>query len=807
MTLDLRRFALLTRRQFCSGTLGAVAAGALCVAGRTAEDPQGESASLTLPSVWRAGQFDRPWGVLALTLDLSSGAPVLDHGWHTGKRRLRCRWRGAKAALWVSIPAGLPPDEVSLTAINNSNAPLRLHCTALWRIRSAAFPASDATGWTPIPPGGEVPLRYRIATESLNQMDGLQFSLESAGDSGDVLLSELELHTAARELGSLRMAGPVRAGRPAVVQIISAIDESLWLEVRRGDIAVWAQRLPECPASQQVSHQVVLPAELTAGTYVFGLTSAGRRNVSGDVSVRVETGVSGTAFTGRPVTLRAIRCDLAQAQGSDVTSLLDRLESEAISHDPTAGLQIRVMMRPPLWWVLANRRDVALHADGWFFSPAVDSDGYPMASLASDVWRMQSVSLLQALVDGIKGRRWGQRVVDICLELPTPPPHKRAADYSTNASARLAGWLAETRRMAPSRVNLVPLPERLDPVGVGIFASDERDVQAYSWRLFHDSLTIEYTKQLMGALSARSAVTITVGVPEWPSLWYPYPARWFDAGVQRVERRSALLMTGGDASRHPWPVQVALVCDEASMRLTPPGSPYGYAGAVHLAETLNRIGAPWSARTADQLTSLSDEVKLLILFGFIAPDSSMRRVLQQVIRQGGRHVVVFGPAGLVDPVTREWRRSGPRLLLSLPLEFDHGPGPIEIGAGPSAPIWPRIIGDDTGGLLYSDGTPATSHRESGRGLLTWCGSPYLDSGILRDWGTAAGIHLYAPEGVSIGFSESSMTVLSRDTSDVLLQLPAPRTLRDPLDGWTAAGSRIVCPVVPNRLRRLEVLEA
>lgn len=242
------------------------------------------------------------------------------------------------------------------------------------------------------------------------------------------------------------------------------------------------------------------------------------------------------------------------------------------------------------------------------------------------------------------------------------------------------------------------------------------------------------------------------------------------------------------------------------MRLAPPGSPYGYAGALHLGEALNRIGAPWTVRTIDQLASLPADIKLILVHCLIAPDPPMRRTLQQLIRQGERHVVVIGPAGLVDPVTLEWRRTGPRLLLSLPLEFDNAPGPVGIGAGSSSPIWPRLIGDDEGGLLYSDGAPATSHRYLAGGRLTWCGSPYLGSGILRNWGTAAGIHLYAPDGVSVGFSENSLTVMSRDASEVMLQLPAPRTLHDPLDGWTSAGIRVNCPVVPNRPKRLEVLD-
>jgi hypothetical protein len=182
--------------------------------------------------------------------------------------------------------------------------------------------------------------------------------------------------------------------------------------------------------------------------------------------------------------------------------------------------------------------------------------------------------------------------------------------------------------------------------------------------------------------------------------------------------------------------------------------------------------------------------------------------LRRLIDRGGRTIIVVGPAGLANPDTQQWDRNATAALTGLPITVEDSVAPgvaklasdgKEVSHVPT--LRPRASVASEGWMTYADGKTAGSERAlNNGGRLIWCGVPPLDSDLLRGWVEGAGVHCYAPVGVTVHASKQLVSITASSTGEMELHWPKSTTVTDLLDGWSGKGRDMNCPFETNQTR-------
>lgn len=257
--------------------------------------------------------------------------------------------------------------------------------------------------------------------------------------------------------------------------------------------------------------------------------------------------------------------------------------------------------------------------------------------------------------------------------------------------------------------------------------------------------------------------------------------------------------------------QIAFLVDDSSLAWTPPASTYLHAAHKMLLFALARTGAPvgvWLVSDADRLP---ERIRFVVVANATAADPADIAKLRALIAQGGRTVLIVGPAGCVDPKRGGWDATAPARLLDLPIRVidEVLPGHlVQLDGKPVATIEqlrPRAQLEGEGLLRYADGPGACAERGlANGGRLIWCGMPPCSSELLGRWADEAGVHKYAPDGFTLYAARGLVSVTAPRAGEAMLRFPSAVAVKDLFDGWQGEGSQMACPFAVGQTRLLLV---
>ncbi|MDX9972484.1 MAG: hypothetical protein RBU21_05765 [FCB group bacterium] len=291
--------------------------------------------------------------------------------------------------------------------------------------------------------------------------------------------------------------------------------------------------------------------------------------------------------------------------------------------------------------------------------------------------------------------------------------------------------------------------------------------------------------------------------------WFSLLASWHhDAGLQEEFAREIALNRSVSEYDRTSMDEVAFVIDDATFASMPPASPLPRATNADLLYALGRTGAPVGVWLLSDLDRLPERIRVVVVASATAARTEDIAKLREVIKRGGKTVVVIGPAGLVDPATMEWNFDATRELTGLPVTIEDAAAPgaatlVADGKEVSsiAALRPRAYSDESGWLQYRDGKAAGGERAlDNGGRLIWSGVPPLDSALLRMWLEAAGVHCYAPVGFTVHASAELIAVTAPVAGEAVLHWPGALPVTDLFDGWAGSGKRMTCPFEAGQTR-------
>ena len=214
---------------------------------------------------------------------------------------------------------------------------------------------------------------------------------------------------------------------------------------------------------------------------------------------------------------------------------------------------------------------------------------------------------------------------------------------------------------------------------------------------------------------------------------------------------------------------------------------------------LGRSGAPVGVWLMSDLDNLPDHIRVVVLANAWAVSARTRMAIRRLLTKGGRTVLAFGPAGLIDPATYRWQADGPADLLQMPLRLDTQSAPQRVTL-PDGVNWtgsaatpPRIWCEPATEGRYDDGHGAVLSRDlPDGGRLIWFGTPPLHTGYCRRLLEQAGVHLYAPENCVVHASRDLTAITAATAGTLPLHWPVSARRRDLIDGMTLTGQVTPC---------------
>jgi hypothetical protein len=295
--------------------------------------------------------------------------------------------------------------------------------------------------------------------------------------------------------------------------------------------------------------------------------------------------------------------------------------------------------------------------------------------------------------------------------------------------------------------------------------------------------------------------------------WFSLMSSWhYDTGLQADFARQMKVYAKSQSLDRTPVEQIAFVVDDNSFTWTPPETTLPRSTNLDLLHALAKTGAPLGVWLLADMDRLPKRIKMVIVANAAAPSAESAAKLKKLVEEGGRTIVVIGPAGLVNTKTGRWQAP---LLSDLPdmpgVVVDKTPqtGSAKLADGTSVSsidkVCPRVRFDSDGFMRYADGPTAAIERPlANGGRLIWCGVPPLSTDLLGKWVEQAGVHAYAPAGFAVYASRELVSITSSTAGIAKLKWPDKVAVKDLFDGWTGSGSEFDCPFELGQTRLFEV---